>query len=192
MLLLKHTAGSSSSGNITAPNPNSCPSQDPDCPFPASRAGFAAAPSPTGGSSTASTQICCKRGHGGCKIGPSEVPPAQSFSPGLKQGAGLGGIFNNLTQRNSFKSSKFKARAIPSGSRGPLASKGNQNLEEKRWGSAAPPSCCKVLPVSVRILGRALYPAGERDKAAPKSTTSIRRARGPRMHRRGFGVPRPP
>lgn len=90
-----------------------------------------------GGSSTAFPQICCKRGRGGCKIAPSEVPPAQSFSRELKQGAGLGGY---LTQRNSFKGSKFKARAIESVSlRQPRSSgqQGSQNLEEKRW--EAPP-----------------------------------------------------
>lgn len=35
---------------------------------------------------------------GGCRIAPSEVPPAQSLSPRLNQKAGLGGIFSTKEQ----------------------------------------------------------------------------------------------
>lgn len=199
MPLLKHTAGSAGSRNITALNPNSCPSQEPDCPgiLPSLPPGqglqqLRAWPAPIHPNLL---RARAWRWGGGCKAAPSEVPPAQSFSPGFNQGAGLGGGY--LTQRNSFKSSKFKARAIGSVSLRQSQSsgqQGSQNLEGKRWGSAAPAvllqsSACLSLSVGFRPGS----PAGERDKAAPKSTTSIRRATAASPAcTGGFGVPHPP
>lgn len=159
MLLLKHSAGSSGSCDIAAPNPDPCPCQEPAA-FSASRAGFAAAPSLTGGSSTASTQICCERGRGGGVEAGKLLPPrCQQQNPYPRGSTEERVLGRYLTQRNGFKSSTFKVRAIGNVSLRQSRSsgqRGSQNLEGKRWGSPPRRRAAHSCPSLGGFLGQAL------------------------------------